>query len=150
MKEFEASVKRHLFKGEKPNRETINEYLQKIAYPLSNVLPMVQPNLNYVRNVCFAGKDPKKVPPTYIPPVNIDKIYKTDKLNEIHAFIGVIGESIELYLSWIKNEDKENLVSEMGDVLWFVQLLCIEIGISLEEVMKKNIEKLDKRNSSGG
>lgn len=47
---------------------------------------------------------------------------------------GVIGES-----------DKEEIVKELGDVLWYLNSLSTLIGSSLEEVAQKNNEKLKSR-----
>lgn len=41
--------------------------------------------------------------------------------------------------------DKDNMVEEIGDLMWYVALLCHELGVSFEEVWKKNIAKLELR-----
>ena len=38
--------------------------------------------------------------------------------------------------------DKDILVKELGDVMWYIAALCTTEGVTLEEVMEKNIEKL--------
>jgi NTP pyrophosphatase (non-canonical NTP hydrolase) len=40
---------------------------------------------------------------------------------------------------------REELVSELGDLLWYLAVLARHFGISLSEVMEKNVEKLEKR-----
>ena len=37
----------------------------------------------------------------------------------------------------------------MGDVLWYVANLAKELGISMDEVAQKNIEKLQSRQQRG-
>lgn len=43
-------------------------------------------------------------------------------------------------------DEKENkLIEELGDVLWHVQAIATELGISLEYIADYNIKKLRKR-----
>jgi NTP pyrophosphatase (non-canonical NTP hydrolase) len=36
---------------------------------------------------------------------------------------------------------------ELGDILWYLSNLCTDLGISFEEVAKKNLEKVfDRKN----
>lgn len=41
--------------------------------------------------------------------------------------------------------DKDELILEIGDVLWYMNLACKALDISLDEIMERNIEKLQKR-----
>jgi NTP pyrophosphatase (non-canonical NTP hydrolase) len=43
----------------------------------------------------------------------------------------------------------EEIVDELGDVLWYVTMLANRMGSSLEEVMKSSIEKLEDRALNG-
>lgn len=69
----------------------------------------------------------------------------------LNACLGLAGESGEVcdivkkYMYQCHNVDVDDLVNELGDVLWYIVLACDTIGISLEDVMKKNIEKLERR-----
>jgi len=51
---------------------------------------------------------------------------------------GVIGQA-----------EREALMSELGDVLWYLAQVCTELEISLEEVAEANIEKLYSRLERG-
>jgi len=43
----------------------------------------------------------------------------------------------------------EQLEKELGDVLWYVAALCTKLDINIEDVMKKNIDKLIARYPNG-
>lgn len=44
---------------------------------------------------------------------------------------------------------RDLLVKELGDVLWYVAALAHELDVPLEEVARRNIEKLQSRASRG-
>lgn len=46
-------------------------------------------------------------------------------------------------------EKRDDLIKEMGDVMWYLTFGCCVLGISLEEVIKKNMEKLKDRYKGG-
>jgi NTP pyrophosphatase (non-canonical NTP hydrolase) len=39
-------------------------------------------------------------------------------------------------------EKKKEIEKELGDVLWYMTQLATELGLSLEDIAEKNIEKL--------
>lgn len=45
----------------------------------------------------------------------------------------------------ITEENKHELIGEMGDTLWYLASMCDILGITLEEVADYNIEKLRSR-----
>jgi NTP pyrophosphatase (non-canonical NTP hydrolase) len=49
----------------------------------------------------------------------------------------------------IDDERKTILVDELGDVLWYVAQFASELGISLDDVVARNVEKLASRNARG-
>jgi len=49
----------------------------------------------------------------------------------------------------ISADTQSALQSELGDVLWYLAQICTELGISLEEVARGNIEKLSDRLERG-
>jgi|ERR1044071_6631229 NTP pyrophosphatase (non-canonical NTP hydrolase) len=69
----------------------------------------------------------------------------------IHACMGINTESGELtdalkkFLFYCKPLDMVNVVEEIGDLLWYIAILCEYTGLSMEEIMEKNINKLKVR-----
>jgi NTP pyrophosphatase (non-canonical NTP hydrolase) len=43
------------------------------------------------------------------------------------------------------DELKLNIAKEIGDVLWYIAALSRDLGFTLEEVAKMNIDKLESR-----
>ena len=75
----------------------------------------------------------------------------------VHMTMGVAGEAGELVDAvkkhWIygKALDVENIIEEVGDSLFFLQGILNEVApnVSLEEVMQRNVTKLEKRYPQG-
>jgi len=49
----------------------------------------------------------------------------------------------------ITPEATEDIKSELGDTLWYIASMCDNLGITLEDVAIKNIEKLHDRQKRG-
>ena len=83
-------------------------------------------------------------------------IYK-DKL--IYPTLGLAGEAGEIAnkVKKILRDDsgeleedvRQNLISELGDVLWYVAALATDLKTELSEVANKNMEKLNSRKNRG-
>lgn len=77
-----------------------------------------------------------------------------NKEEVMHWAIG-LGEEAGEALSVIKHKyygnqyDVEDLVGELGDVLWYIAALCTASNISMEDVAKYNIAKLHHRYPTG-
>lgn len=73
----------------------------------------------------------------------------------IYPTLGLVGEAGEVAekVKKIIRDDggkvssakKEELKKEIGDVLWYISQLSLELGLSLEEVAKDNVKKLYSR-----
>ena len=71
-----------------------------------------------------------------------------------HAVFGLTSEAGEvagLFQKWYQGHelDEEHLMKEIGDCLWMIAELCTAYGISLEDVMQLNIDKLRARYPDG-
>ena len=49
----------------------------------------------------------------------------------------------------ISDEKREDLKKEIGDVLWYVSQLALQLGLSLEDIATHNIKKLADRAQRG-
>lgn len=79
----------------------------------------------------------------------------TPDARTMHAVFGLCSEAGEVAGIMQKRYqghpvDVNKIVDEAGDVLWFLQELCHEIDIPLENVARHNIEKLKKRYKGEG
>jgi NTP pyrophosphatase (non-canonical NTP hydrolase) len=58
-------------------------------------------------------------------------------------------------LSWsispeaVDEDLKVEIVKELGDVLWYINAIALELGVTLESVAQANVEKLAGRSSRG-
>lgn len=68
-----------------------------------------------------------------------------------NGVLGLSGESGEVadilkkYYFQGHQLDKEHMIDEAGDVLWYIAELAVGLGVTLEDIAKHNIEKLEKR-----
>ncbi len=82
-------------------------------------------------------------------------VYPGRGKNLIYPVLGLAGESGEVAekvkkLIRDKNfqidaEFKDAIKKELGDVLWYIAAICYELGLSMDDVAKTNIEKLRSR-----
>lgn len=73
-------------------------------------------------------------------------------INSVMGLCGESGEVIDLVKKHVSHGhplNKEKLIDELGDVAWYLAECADAIGISLEEVLTHNIEKLKKRYPEG-
>jgi NTP pyrophosphatase (non-canonical NTP hydrolase) len=69
----------------------------------------------------------------------------------LHASMGLAteaGEFVDAMKKWLfygKDPGRANLEEELGDILWYVALAADELGVTFEDLMKKNDAKLEAR-----
>lgn len=73
-------------------------------------------------------------------------------LNACLGLSGEVGEFNDMIKKWIFHEkdlDKEHLKKEIGDVMWYVAMICESVGFDLEDVLQTNVDKLKARYPKG-
>ncbi len=84
-----------------------------------------------------------------------DADYTPEQVMLVWNALGLAGEAGEV-ADTIKKAvfhqhglDRDLLIKELGDVLWYVAALCSKLDVPLSEVMERNIAKLRKRYPDG-
>lgn len=78
-----------------------------------------------------------------------------EKAHVLHMAVGISGESGELldavkkHVIYNKPIDRENVIEELGDLEFYMEGLRQGFGISREETITANIEKLGVRYKDG-
>ena len=73
-------------------------------------------------------------------------------INGVMGLCGESGEAIDIVKKWLAQGhelDKERLAKELGDICWYLAETATALGLSLEDIMAANIEKLRKRYPEG-
>ncbi|MEM7552847.1 MAG: nucleoside triphosphate pyrophosphohydrolase family protein [Cyanobacteria bacterium P01_A01_bin.84] len=86
-------------------------------------------------------------------------IYPQKGDNWVYPCIGLAGETGEVAElikrairdknSTIDEELRQKIKLELGDVAWYVAVLAKEVGLSLDEILAANIDKLSNRKAKG-
>lgn len=90
----------------------------------------------------WKGDPPKLTDPAYVA--------------KILGLVGEAGEAADKFKKLIRDEkdqpdesERQELLKELGDVLWYIAVLAKYLGSDLDPVAKNNIEKLADRKSRG-
>ena len=73
-------------------------------------------------------------------------------INGVMGLCGESGEAIDIVKKWLAQGhelDKEKLAKELGDICWYLAETATALGLSLEDIMAANIEKLRRRYPEG-
>ena len=63
-------------------------------------------------------------------------------------FMEIVKKMVFQGKPW-NDDNREHLIIELGDVMWYVMQACSALDVSLEDVVAKNVEKLKKRYPGG-
>ena len=63
-------------------------------------------------------------------------------------FLEIIKKMIFQGKPW-DEDNKEHLIIELGDVMWYVAQACMALEVSFDEVIDRNVKKLEKRYPGG-
>ena len=78
-----------------------------------------------------------------------------EKADLLHMAVGVSGEAGELLdavkkaVIYNKEMDLENVIEELGDLEFYMSKIRQIVGITREEILKQNIDKLSIRYAKG-
>lgn len=63
------------------------------------------------------------------------------------ALAGEVGELCNEFNKELRDavSRRDEMVDEIGDVLWYVSAVCNELGVSLDAIANQNLEKLCQR-----
>lgn len=73
-------------------------------------------------------------------------------LNGCLGLSGEVGELLDMFKKWIyhrKPLDEEHAKRELGDVMWYVAMICHSFGWDLDEILQMNVDKLKARYPDG-
>ena len=73
-------------------------------------------------------------------------------INGVMGLCGESGEAIDIVKKWLAQGhelDQEKLAKELGDICWYLAETATALGLSLEDIMAANLEKLRRRYPEG-
>lgn len=73
-------------------------------------------------------------------------------INGCFGLSGETGEFIDMIKKWIFHDKELNIEhakKELGDVCWYIAMICDGFGWNLDEIMEMNITKLKERYPQG-
>lgn len=63
-------------------------------------------------------------------------------------FLEIVKKMIFQGKPW-NADNKDHLVTELGDLMWYVMQACVALEVSIDEVVSRNVDKLMKRYPEG-
>lgn len=88
-----------------------------------------------------------------------DPKYVDNLMDKTIWAMGVAGEAGEVVEKWkkivaykegkVSEEDLAELGKELGDVVWYIAVMANSLGLSFDDIMQRNVEKLKSRKERG-
>lgn len=126
-----------------------------VRYLLEKACPVCKQTLGHkgwCSNINVYAKESSMTPDQYV--VEAMRSLKRgqdlhyDLNHSLHGLIsesGEIADTVKRHIIYEQPLDVDNLEEEIGDLMWYVAVMCYVNNISLEKAMKRNIDKLLKR-----
>ena len=77
-------------------------------------------------------------------------------LDQVFGLVGESGEVAEKFKKIIRDkhgaisdDDKQEIIKELGDILWYINSISHILGFSLEDIAQKNLDKVTDRKVRG-
>ena len=73
-------------------------------------------------------------------------------LNGCLGLAGESGEFLDMMKKWVFHEkllDEDHAMKELGDVMWYIAMICHSMGWNLDDIMQMNVVKLMARYPEG-
>tara|TARA_Y100001934_G_scaffold13929_1_gene17223 strand:- start:9208 stop:9618 length:411 start_codon:yes stop_codon:yes gene_type:complete len=67
---------------------------------------------------------------------------------ESGEFLEIVKKMVFQGKPW-NNDNREHLIIELGDVMWYVAQACMALDVSFDDVVRGNVKKLEKRYPGG-
>ena len=67
---------------------------------------------------------------------------------ESGEFLEIVKKMVFQGKPW-NDDNREHLIIELGDTMWYVMQACMALDVSLDDVVRRNVEKLEKRYPGG-
>ena len=67
---------------------------------------------------------------------------------ESGEFLEIVKKMVFQGKPW-NDANREHLIIELGDVMWYVAQACMALDIDFDEVIERNVQKLEKRYPGG-
>ena len=67
---------------------------------------------------------------------------------ESGEFLEIVKKMVFQGKPWT-DDNREHLIIELGDAMWYVAQACMALEVSFDEVIERNVKKLEKRYPDG-
>ena len=67
---------------------------------------------------------------------------------ESGEFLEIIKKMVFQGKPW-NDDNREHLIIELGDTMWYVAQACMALDVSFDDVIRRNVSKLEKRYPGG-